>query len=105
MEGIYWQIVMDGFPSQDNRGTADAKFEIPMSASWAPFARELGKKFLQKFPNLNLDRIGEKVHRQMIDLEAKGQPGLTGRGGKIPSGGTIKRYALTGLKAHGGAKK
>jgi hypothetical protein len=66
---------------------------------WIPIAREIGKELKRDNPLKNLEWISEKILVKMTSLDEKGQSGLTGRGGKIPSASTILRRALQKLNS------
>ena len=70
----------------------------PSIEAWRANARQIGEKIHKEKPSLNMEKIAEKTHKEMTDRKAKGEPGMTGRGGKIPSADTILRHALTGIK-------
>jgi len=66
-------------------------------ATWHNEARKIGETIYKQTPKLNLEQIAAKVHAEM--MKQKSEPGMTGRGGKVPSAGSIKRHALKGLKS------
>lgn len=66
--------------------------------SWVTRAKEIGVQLFKKFPKLSLEQIADKVHKEMDKRHRSGESGMTGRGGRIPSAGSIKRHALTGIK-------
>ena len=70
----------------------------PSGEQWKENARTIGVKIYKKTPRLNMDKIAEKTHAEMTAQKDKGESGMTGRGGKVPSADTIKRHALTGIK-------
>lgn len=70
----------------------------PSIEAWRANARQIGEKIHKEKPLLNMEKIAEKTHKEMTDRKAKGEPGMTGRGGKVPSADTILRHALTGIK-------
>ena len=69
----------------------------PSIETWKASARQIGEKIHKEKPTLNAEKISEKTHKEMTDRKAKGELGMTGRGGKVPSAGTIKRHAQTGI--------
>lgn len=91
-------------PEAAPHGTPAAKVEAapvtsPGIEAWRVNARQIGKGIHKATPSLNVERIAEKTHKEMTSRNAKGEPGMTGRGGKVPAADTIKRHALTGIKA------
>lgn len=85
-------------------GTPEAKVEAvpgtsPSIEAWKVNARQIGERIHKAAPSLNVERIAEKTHKEMTSRNAKGELGMTGRGGKVPAADTIKRHALTGIKA------
>jgi hypothetical protein len=65
---------------------------------WIPKARELGEEVFSKHPKYSVLQIAEKVNVEMTRLsETEEKAKVIGRGGRVPSAGTIKRHALTGL--------
>lgn len=72
---------------------AQSKPPVLESVDWKPAAWGIALTIYKKNPLLSVDRIAEKTHTEMQEK------GIAGRGGKIPSVDTIKRHALTGIKA------
>jgi len=70
----------------------------PTNNGWKPTARIIGKDIAEKHRNLSLDQIADKVHDEMERRQRKGERGMTGRGGRVPSSGSIRRHALKGIK-------
>jgi hypothetical protein len=66
---------------------------------WILAARKIGKSIYTKNRLLSIEQIADKTHTEMTARMSEGEEGMTGRGGKVPSSGTIKRHALGGLKA------
>lgn len=73
----------------------------PSIEAWKANARQIGEEIHNKNPSLNVENIAEKTHKEMTNQKAQGKPGMTGRGGKVPSADTIKRHALIGIKSKG----
>lgn len=67
--------------------------------AWRTEARKIGETICEKQPRLNIEQIASKVHNEMTKRHANKEPNMTGRGDKVPSAGSIKRHALTGLKS------
>lgn len=67
--------------------------------AWKAIAREIGKKKYKEKPSLSVDQIAEKVHSEMVMRKKNGESDVTGRGGKVPCAGSIKRHALSGIKS------
>lgn len=70
----------------------------PSSDDWKVTARQIGEEIFKKKPSLNLEEIANKTRKVMTDRKDNGEPGMTGRGGRVPAAETIKRHALTGIK-------
>jgi len=73
----------------------------PSIEAWKANARQIAEKIHKGKPSLNVEKIAEKTHAEMTARKAKGESGMTGRGGKVPCADTIKRHALTGIKSQG----
>lgn len=80
------------------KGKAVSVINLSIKA-WKANARQIGERIHKEKPQLNADKIAEKTHDEMVAQKNKGVPGMTGRGGKVPCAGTIKRHAQTGIKA------
>ncbi len=96
------ELIFEGF-SQGNSSSAEAlnsdeqpdttTQEKPGSSSeWKKEARKIGLAIYKKHPHLNLERIAELTRKEMVKRE------VTGRGGRVPQAGTIKKHAFSGLK-------
>lgn len=85
----------DGNDPQSKPNTTTAELT---SNGWRVSARRIGKKMVKRYKNLNLDKISQKVHEEMLEEHKVGTPGMTGRSGIVPSAESIKRHALTGIK-------
>ncbi len=66
---------------------------------WKRPARAIAESIHTKNPRLNVEQLATKTHTEMTKKKAEGEPGMTGRGGKVPSPATIKRHALAGIKS------
>lgn len=66
--------------------------------SWKKAARLIGAEILKKHHDWSLERIAKEVHKKMNEKKSAGEPGMTGRGNKIPQPETIRRHALKGIK-------
>ncbi|MDP2268786.1 MAG: hypothetical protein Q8K46_06415, partial [Deltaproteobacteria bacterium] len=69
----------------------------PSTEAWKKNARQIGERIHNEKPSLNMEKIAEKTRKEMVDRKAKDEPGMTGRGGRVPIVGTIRRQALTGI--------
>ncbi|MBL8420986.1 MAG: hypothetical protein JNK92_10150 [Dechloromonas sp.] len=65
---------------------------------WVPAAQNIYHELRPSNARLNLEQMAEKVHLEMKRRNSAGQPGMSGRGGKIPAAETIKRHALNGIR-------
>ena len=79
-------------PEVDVLGTS------PSGYDWKVNAKRIGKEIFANKLSLNVEQIAEKTHDEMNARHKKNEIGMTGRGGRVPSAGTIKRHALTGIK-------
>lgn len=70
----------------------------PSIEAWKANARKIGERIHKEKPLLNVEQIAEKTHDEMTARNANGEPGMTGRGGRVPMAGTIKKHAQTGIK-------
>lgn len=90
-------------PTSQAIEVTDAAVALPITSpsgnDWKVPARQIGKEIHKKKQTLNMEKIAQKTHEEMTDKKNKGESGMTGRGGKVPSAATIKRHALTGIKA------
>ena len=83
-------------------GPAAAKLEpvpvtTPSIEAWRANARQIGEKFHTENPRWNAVKIAQKTHYEMTARKDKGEPGMTGRGGRVPCADSIKRHAQTGI--------
>lgn len=69
------------------------------TSNWKANARQIGKRIHNEKPNLTVEKIAEQTHTEMTKRKNEGKDGMTGRGGRIPSVGSIKRHALTRIKS------
>jgi hypothetical protein len=46
-----------------------------------------------------MEKVAQKTYDVMVENNVKREPGMTGRGGRVPTAATIKRHALTGIKS------
>lgn len=67
--------------------------------AWGHSARVIAAKIHKRNPRLSNDQIAAKVRDEMSRRHTAGEPGMTGRGGRLPASTTIKRHALTGIKS------
>ncbi len=67
--------------------------------AWHTEAWKIGERIYKNKPSLNIEQIADKVNLEMSERNAKKEPNMTGRGGKVPSASSIKRHALTRLKS------
>lgn len=75
-----------------------ARDNKPSINDWRSNARNFGQKYSKSHRSLNLEKIADKVHAEMVSRHKSGEPGMTGRSDKVPSAASIKRHALTGIK-------
>jgi hypothetical protein len=68
-------------------------------SGWKAEARRIAVGIRREKPHLNVEKIAKKVYDEMTARKTKGDTSVTGRGGKIPSAASIKRHALTGIRA------
>ena len=67
----------------------------PYGQKWIKIAKKIGTELANKHKKLNLERIAELVHEEMV--RRKSEPGMTGRSDEVPKPETIKRWALKGI--------
>jgi hypothetical protein len=67
--------------------------------TWVASARRIGQKIHNQNPKLNMEKVAQKTYDVMVENNVKREPGMTGRGGRVPTAATIKRHALTGIKS------
>ena len=95
-EWLGWAIEKDLYVPPAAKGEA-APVTTPSIEAWRANARQIGEKFHTENPRLNAEKIAQKTHYEMTARKDKGEPGMTGRGGRVPSADTIKRHAQTGI--------
>lgn len=78
-------------PSHDQIPTAS------MTGSWQKSARKIWETMARLHKKLNQEQIAEKVHQEMKLAKDRGETGMTGRGGRVPSAASIKRHRLRDL--------
>jgi len=112
-EEVYWSdlnewleknepLLVCKFPNPDTAPAAKVEARqgtSPSSDNWKANARLIGKEIFNEKQSLNIEQIAEKTHEEMVNRKNNGEPSMTGRGNRVPSAGTIKRHALTGIKA------
>lgn len=65
---------------------------------WPIAAREIAASLRPRHPKKNLDQVAELVREEMLRRHADGESGMTGRGNKVPSAGTIRREAMQNME-------
>lgn len=71
----------------------------PTIEAWRTEARKIGERIYKDKPALNIEQIAAKIQAEMTKRHANKEANMTGRGRRVPSAGSIKRHALTGLKS------
>ncbi len=79
-------------PEKNKKNKANLVVD-PDKFDWKFYARELGVKIFNENSRLSIEQISKKIHK--IFLNEK----ITGRGDRVPSAETIKRHALSKIKA------
>jgi len=91
--GIATQVESDTMPA-------------PTGIAWQDIARKIAIDIAKKHKHLNQERIAERVYHEMFKMSSiKDDARVRGRSGKVPSAGTIKRWALKGLRGAEQQKK
>jgi hypothetical protein len=81
-------------------GESQAKTKpVKLPLTWKVTARTLAEVVLKKHPLWSITQISEQVHKIMREKHVPGEQGMTGYGNKVPTAETIRRHALTGLRA------
>jgi hypothetical protein len=91
---VEWMSRLEAKDRPSARNASSAR-----DATWKSRVRDLGMSILKAHPKLSVDQIAAKVHEKMVDAKKAGESNVTGRGGKVPSAGTVKRHALKGIKS------
>ncbi len=78
--------------------TGSAAVPAPTGYPWVEAAKKIGIDIAKKTPHLNLEKIAEKVHDEMVKRKNAGASDVMGRGNEVPKPETIKRHALKGIK-------
>lgn len=72
---------------------------LTSKSDWKVLARQIGIDIYKSKPNQSIEKISVTVRAEMVIRHESGEAGMTGRGGRIPSAETVRRRALTGIKA------
>jgi hypothetical protein len=67
-------------------------------SAWKKVARAIGQKLYREDSKQGLEKISAKVLLELIRRNQEGQPATSGRGGKFPTAGTIRRHTLQRLE-------
>jgi hypothetical protein len=72
-----------------------SKVTKPMNPKmeWIPFANQIGRELAREHPLLSNEQIVKKVRERME------KEGITGRGDRIPSDGTISGWGFKGIRS------
>lgn len=74
------------------------KKPVTQNVNWKANAKDIAAELL-KVKAVSVEKLADKVRKEMTVRYANGEPGMTKRGGKlIPDASTIKRWALSGIK-------
>ena len=77
--------------SSPQKPSPSAAMPPPAGGAWLPEAREIAREEKAAHPRLSLDQLSEKVEAKLRER------GITGRGGRVPRAGTIRRRAFKDL--------
>ncbi len=61
---------------------------------WITVATTICDELRKKFPLLNQGKLSEKAHEEMQKRHSARKPGMTNRSGRVPTAGSIKRWAF-----------
>jgi hypothetical protein len=72
---------------------------VDRSENWRPNAYRICVELRREYPHLSQDQISDKAHAKMREYHAAAKLGMTGRGGRVPSAGSIRRQAFKKLSS------
>jgi hypothetical protein len=73
---------------------AQQKQIVETEETWIASASTICDDLRKQFPHFSQERISEKAQIEMNQRHAAGETGMTGRGDKVPSAGSIRRQAF-----------
>lgn len=91
-----WLTVTDQVAPRHANTESTVAFKTPAHIDWRDTAHKIQDEIQTAQPSkpLTQDELVEKIHEEMVRQHKRNIPGMTGRGGRIPSAQTIKRHGL-----------
>ncbi len=91
-----WLTVTEQVAQGRDKAEVAVASRTPIHIDWRDTAHTIQDEIQTAQPSKHLtqDELAYKIHEEMVRQYKKNIPGMTGRGGKIPSAQTIKRHGL-----------